>query len=258
VHRATIIWGVPSFVRRVLQRATERKMDFRSVRMCAISGEASSPALREDMRRSLRELGAAGSAIFDRYGGTEQGAFPQCREEGDWHNPAPEVQYHEAVDPQTGRRLPDGERGPLAVTHLDRRGTVLIRFMIGDVAAIRRDACPACGRSGDRVVGPVVRTKDLVKVKGALINPSVLLEALQSLPGIVEFQVVVQRSDSADLLSADELVVRVAADESRRESIVRAVNEAVRIRPRVEFVPAAEIYQPGVQTKAVRFVDRRA
>ena len=112
-HRATVLWGVPSFVRRVLLRAIELRADFSSVRMCAITGEASSTAMREDLRRCLRELGAAGTTVFDRYGSTELGAFAQCREDGDWHNPTPELQYHEIVDPETGRRLPDGERGAL-------------------------------------------------------------------------------------------------------------------------------------------------
>ena len=109
-HRATVLWGVPSLIRRLLVRARDLDADFRSVRMCAIAGEASSPAMRDEIRRRLRELGAAGTTVFNRYGSTELGAFAQCREEGDWHNPAPEIQYHEIVDPNSGRRLPDGER----------------------------------------------------------------------------------------------------------------------------------------------------
>lgn len=262
VHRATILWGVPSFVRRLLLRAIERRADFASVRMCAITGEATSPALREELRRCLRELGAAGTAVFDRYGSTELGAFAQCREEGDWHNPAPEIQYHEVVDPRTGRRLPDGERGALAVTHLDRRGTVLVRFVVGDMVSLARSPCPACGRTGDRVVGPVVRGGDLVKVKGMLVNPAALLGALAGLAGLDEYQVVIQAENPADPHSADEMVVRLAcAPEARAalsgEVVARAV-AAVQVRPRVEFVEAAAIYDPGGQAKAARFVDRRA
>jgi phenylacetate-CoA ligase len=259
-HRATILWGVPSFVRRVLLRAIETRADFKSVRMCAITGEASSPALREDLRRCLRELQSAGTTVFDRYGSTELGAFAQCRADGDWHNPTPELQYHEVVEPEAGRRLPDGEHGALAVTHLDRRGTVLIRFLVGDVVAINRSPCPHCGRTSERVVGPVVRTKDLVKVKGMLINPAVLLDTLQSIAGIDEFQVVVRRENSADLLSMDELVVRVASSTDQAglaDTIVAKTREAVHVRPRIEFVNANDIYDAGRQTKATRFVDQR-
>lgn len=261
IHRATILWGVPSFVRRVLLRALEAGADFGSVRMCAITGEASSRAMREDLRRCLRELGAQGTTIFDRYGSTEMGAFAQCREDGDWHNPAPEIQYHEVVNPETGRRLPDGERGALAVTYLDRRGTVLIRFLVGDIVSIDRRSCPACGRQGDRIVGPVVRTKDLVKVKGMLINPAVLLQALESLAAIDEFQIVVKRQDDRDPLSMDELLVRVASNAADRDALAREiiarVEQAVHVRPRVEHATADAIYQAGQQTKATRFVDRR-
>jgi phenylacetate-coenzyme A ligase PaaK-like adenylate-forming protein len=257
VHRATVLWGVPSFLRRVLLRAKELGADFRSVRMCAISGEATTPAMREELRRCLRELGAAGTTVFDRYGSTELGAFAQCREEGDWHNPAPEIQYHEVVDPESGRRLPDGERGMLAVTHLDRRGTVLIRFLVGDVVSMTHEPCPHCGRAGERIVGPVVRGSDLVKVKGMLINPGALVAALAALPALDEFQVVVRRENEADPYSMDELVVRVACDPARAAEVAACALEVTRVRARVELVEAKDIYDPARQTKAARFVDAR-
>jgi len=229
--------------------------------MCAVTGEASSIAMKDELRRCMRELSAASAIIFDRYGSTELGAFAQCRENGDWHNPAPEIQYHEVVDADTGRRLPDGERGALAVTYLDRRGTVLIRFLIGDHVSIARGPCPECGRTVERVVGPVVRVSDLVKVKGMLINPAVVLECLQGMPEVDEFQVVIRRQDAADPFSMDEMVVRVAARSTASaplaETIAAYIQDAVHVRPRVEFTSADRIYQPDCQPKAVRFVDQR-
>jgi phenylacetate-coenzyme A ligase PaaK-like adenylate-forming protein len=260
VHRATVLWGVPSFLRRVLLRAKALDADFRSVRMCAISGEATTPEMREELRRCLRDLQASGTTVFDRYGSTELGAFAQCREEGDWHNPAPEIQYHEVVDPLTGRRLPDGERGMLAVTHLDRRGTVLIRFLVGDIVSLTHAPCPHCGRTSERVVGPVVRGSDLVKVKGMLINPGALVAALAAMPALDEFQVVVRREKESDPYSMDELAVRIACRQSPerlvQEVAARAL-EVTRVRAKVELVEAKEIYDPGRQTKAKRFVDLR-
>jgi phenylacetate-CoA ligase len=260
-HRATVLWGVTSFVRRVLMRAADLGADFQSVRMCAVTGEASSPAVREDLRRRLRALGARGTTIFDRYGSTELGALAQCREEGDWHNPAPEVTFHEVVDPDTGARRPDGERGLLALTQINRRGTVLIRYVLGDVVSLTHEPCPHCGRTGDRIVGPVERTRDLLKVKGMLINPTALLDALRAVQGLDEFQVVLTRRDPADPLSMDEMVVRVATARADREALAGAVTAAaggaVGVRPRVDFTTADEIYDPGRQAKAERLVDRR-
>ena len=261
-RRATVLWGVPSFLRRVLVRAHETGADFRSVRMCALTGEATTPGMREDMRARLRALGVERPIMFDRYGSTEGGALAQCREEGDWHNPAPELLYHEVVDPDTGRRVPDGERGVLALTHLDRRGTVLLRYVVGDVLAITHEPCPHCGRHGDRLVGPVIRTKDLMKVKGMLMSPDQLQEAIRLVAGVDEFQVVVTRQDPADPYSMDELVVRVA---TRRGDVARLTDELVTaaatatgVRPRVELTGANDIYDPSRHAKAQRFVDRRS
>ncbi len=261
-HRATVLWGVTSFVRRVLIRAQELGADFRSVRMAAVTGEASTPGLRDDMRRLMRELGCAGAIVFDRYGSTESGGLAQCREEGEWHNPAPELLYHEVVDPETGRPVPEGERGHLAITHLDRRGTVLLRYMVGDIVSIARDACPHCGRGGERLVGPVVRTKDLLKVKGMLINPAALLQRLQALPALEEFQVVVDRADPKDPFSMDELLVRIAPrgaapHDSVMQEVAAATQSTIGVRPRVVVEDRAAIYDAGRETKAVRFVDRR-
>ena len=260
-HHATVLWGVTSFVRRVITRAAEMGADFRSVRMCGVTGEASSPAMREDMRQRLRDLGAKSPVIFDRYGSTETGGLAQCHEDGDWHNPAPEVIFHEVVDPDTGRRLPDGERGALAITHLNRRGTTLVRYLVGDVVSLAHEACPHCGRIGDRVVPPIVRTKDLLKVKGMLINPTALLEAVRTVPGVDEYQVVLARQDASDLFSMDEMIVRVASQRTDREALTQAVVDAAQgavcVRPRVEFAPAADIYNPARDSKATRLVDRR-
>ncbi len=259
-HRATVLWGVTSFIRKLLLRAIEVGADFRSVRMIAMTGEASSPELREELRRLLRQLGAADTIIFDRYGSTESGGLSQCVQDGPWHNPAPELLHMEVVDPATGQTLPDGERGQLAITHLDRRGTVLIRYLVGDVVSLDQSPCPHCGRTSERVCGPVVRTKDLIKVKGMLINPDLLLAAMQGLDGLDEFQVVVAKQDAADPFSMDELVVRVETRAEKAvmaEAVSAATQAAIGVRPRVVFEPPRAIYDPSAHTKATRFVDQR-
>ena len=260
-HQCTVLWGVTSFVRRVIMRAAELGADFSHVRMCGVTGEASTPAMREDIRTRLRALGAADTIIFDRYGSTESGGLAQCQEEGDWHNPAPEMIYHEVVDPDTGQPLPDGERGALAITLLARRGTVLLRYLVGDVVSLTHEPCPHCGRTGDRIVGPVVRTKELVKVKGMLINPTALMEGLRTVPGVEEFQVVLTKQDRRDPFSMDEMVLRVASQRPDREALstamITAAQRAVGVRPRIEFVAANAIYDPGQDAKSKRLIDER-
>ena len=260
-HRATVLWGVTSFVRRVIIRAAERKADFSRVRVCGITGEASTPAMRDDIRGRLRHLGAT-ATIFDRYGTTESGGFAQCREEGDWHNPAPELLLMEIVDPTTGRRLPDGERGALALTHLNRRGTVLLRYVAGDTVSLAHDRCPHCGRFGDRIVGPIVRTSDIVKIKGMLVDPTIMFDVLRADPDVDEYQVVVARENPADPFSADELVFRVSTKTRDYAALVTRLSEttqrAVQLRPIIRIDDASSIYDPERESKARRMVDQRS
>ncbi len=110
-------------------------------------------------------------------------------------------------------------------------------------------------------MGPVVRTKDLVKVKGMLINPAALMEGLRTVPGVDEFQVVLTKQDRHDPFSMDEMVLRVASERPDRqglsEAMISAAQRAVGVRPRIEFVAANEIYDPGQDAKSKRLIDER-
>jgi len=59
----------------------------------------------------------------------------------------------------------------------------------------------------------------------------------------------------------DELLVQAACEPALQEGMARElqarVQAAVHVRPRVQFVQAAEIYDPDRDAKAARFVDRR-
>ncbi len=260
-HRCTIIFGVAGFVRRLLIRAREVGADYSSVRMCAVTGEYCSPAMRDDLRRRLTELGAKNPVINDRYGSTEIGLLTQCGEGQPWHNPAPDFVYLEVLEPETYKSLPDGARGLLVMTHLDRRGTVLLRYVVGDVVSMTHEPCPHCGRASERVIGPPVRTKELLKVKGMLVNPDLMKDELMRIHGVEEFQIVFTLRDLADPYSGDELVVRVAPGQrdlaALETEIVTRITHAVAVRPRVVFEERDAIYDPERSSKPERIVDSR-
>ncbi|TAK35914.1 MAG: phenylacetate--CoA ligase family protein, partial [Lysobacteraceae bacterium] len=262
MHRATVVIGVASYMRRFAMRAQERRADLSSVRIVFLGGESASTALRSDIRDRLMTLGAADPKVVSRYGSTELGYLPECREGSGWHNPTPDLLYLEVVD-EAGRRLPDGEQGLLCATHLDRRGTVLVRFVVGDVTTFSSAQCPSCGRNGGRITTQPVRTQDLLKVRGMLVNPEVIKDELVRVPGLAEFQIVLTRQDPADPLSMDELLVRVApTDGTSAEALARVVadrvKKAVSVSPRVEIAEARELYDPERAAKPTRLVDLRA
>ncbi len=261
-HRATILWGIGSYVRQVVQRAEGRRADLSSVRLCFVMGEGCPPGMREDIRRRLHGLGARDVVINNGYGFTEiQGPAPECREGSGYHVSAPTEYAIEILDPDSGRPLPDGMPGLVVLSHLNRRATVLLRYVVGDTSALTWDPCPHCGWTGPRFTLEPRRTGGLVKVKGTLVNPAALHEALLGLPGLEEHQVVLAKADRADPYSADVLVVRAAVGEPDRPrvggEIIRRARAASEVTVDVEFVAADYFATRLPDYKFKRFVDER-
>ncbi len=161
----------------------------------------------------------------------------------------------------THEPVADGERGLFTVTHVDRRGTVLLRYVTGDLNAISNETCPHCGRQGPRVVTNTVRTAELVKLKGTLINPDFIKEAIATVEGIEEYQIVFTKERPDDPYSGDKLLLRVASqpDEQARiqTQLIAKVAEAAEMRPTIEFVGMSDIFDPAKTLKSTRVVDVR-
>lgn len=262
IANPTIFWGIPSFIRRFFRRTVARNIRFPRARMVILSGEPVSNALQNELFEHLRFFGADNPQVRVRYSFTEmQGGLVQCCNGAAVQNIVPDLYYLEVVNPETGKRLPDGVEGALAVSHLHRRGTILLRYLVGDLAALRTDHCPDCGRIGERIVLPPRRTGSLIKVKGMLINPELIFEALSANRNIREFQLIVRKSNPSDPDSMDSLVVRIEAAPEEyaalSENIPDIIRKIVMVRPLVEFAAAGEIHDPMKHVKAKRIVDER-
>ncbi len=266
--RATVIIGVASFVRRMVRDAANQGRDFSSVRIAYVSGEVCTQRMRDDIRSSLRACGAETVFVTTPYSFTEATvAWTECRELGWWHLAAPDQIYCEVVDPKSHEPLPPGARGLLLITHLNRRGAPLVRYAPGDLTAIVEEPCPDCGRYTQSMVitegsTAVLRTTDLVKIKGTLLNPQLLASVVGNTEGVLEYQIVFDRQDPDDPLSDEVLRLRVAADghvdeQHLRDRLRENVFESCEMRPTVEFVAPSEIFDPSVHFKALRILDRR-
>lgn len=91
----------------------------------------------------------------------------------------------------------------MLLTHLKRRGTVLLRHSLGDISIRSRERCPHRGAATDRLITLPRRVDALVKIKGMLVNPDVMIEALEAELGARASQVVIARADPQAPLSAD-------------------------------------------------------
>jgi len=241
--------------------------DLSSLRTIMALGDTVPEGMRDEMREHLHGAGAGEVSVNNGYILTEcQGSFVECCEFGGNHNPAPNIYHIEILDPETYRPLPDGEVGLLAVTHIDRRGTVLLRYVVGDLAARESGVCPHCGRSGGRLVARMgstyaVRAEDVIRVGGKLVNPEAVHNQLVGVKGMVEYQLVVEKEEPDNPFSHDRLIIRLSVAGRMRkdleQEVVGRVREATGIDPGVEFVQSPEIYDPTLALKATRFVDNR-
>ena len=246
--QASILWGVPSYVRRVLERSQALGADLRHVRLAFVTGEGVSEAVRTELTDALRRCGRPDAWVSISYGSTEtQGGLVECAPGSGYHNPAPDQFFIEVVDPETHTPLADGEPGLVLLTHLRRRGTVLLRYALGDVSTLTRERCPHCGSWTDRLVTMPRRIDALLKIKGTLVNPALMVEAAENVLGGREFQFVV----------ADDLTLYIAGAESMDtgRSVATAVKSAVGVTPKVSFV--AEIDQSASAWKLKRVLDQR-
>jgi phenylacetate-CoA ligase len=214
--------------------------------------------LRTELRAQLARLGAAAVSIRARYAFTEmQGGLVQCADDAQVQNLCPDLYHLETVDPDSGRTLAEGESGALAITHLHRRGTVLLRYLVGDIVTLSRAACPHCGRLGERVVVTPRRTGSLVKCRGMLVNTDVILDTLAAMPGLGEFQIVFAPEERSGAM--ERLIVRIERerDPDLGEEVMRRVRAAVSLRPDVEFVARGALYDEARSIKAKRVIDLR-
>jgi phenylacetate-coenzyme A ligase PaaK-like adenylate-forming protein len=96
---------------------------------------------------------------------------------------------------------------------------------------------------------------------GSLLNPDGIKEAIATVEGIEEYQIIFTRQRQDDPSSPDALLVRVAVQPGEQERVhmelVETVTGAASMRPSIEFVSRSEIINLGQSLKSTRVVDLR-
>ncbi len=261
--RPTILWGVPSYLRRVLAHAGQRNLALPELRWLFVTGEGLSEDGRRELDARCRAVGAAAARVSISYGMTEiQGGLIECAPGAGYHNPVPEALAFDVVDPTTHAPVPDGEQGLITLSHLRRSGTVLLRYLVGDLSVRTRERCPHCGRVTERFVRQPERVDDLVKIKGTLVNPARAVAAVEGVSAVRDFLFSVGKATPDDALAMDVLqlavVLEPGADRGTAAAIAQRVKDAVGVTPAVETMAADDFAaRIGTGWKAKRFVDAR-
>jgi phenylacetate-CoA ligase len=158
----------------------------------------------------------------------------------------------QAIDPRTGRDVPDGEWGNLVVTTLDRDNG-LLRYDLEEAASFVREPCP-CGETTIRGFWGG-RFKDLLAVQGKHVQVNEVEAALRSVVEVttptLEYVVVRPADESAPLH------VRVELLEGDKDAVaakcVAAIDAEVGLVAAVEVLDRESLARSGY--KAVRLVE---
>jgi phenylacetate-CoA ligase len=160
----------------------------------------------------------------------------------------------EAIDPVTGRPVPDGEWGSLTLTTLDRDNP-LLRYDLEESVKLLRDPCP-CGETTVRALWGG-RVAHLLHAQGQSFQVADVERALLAVPEVAapSLEFVVVRPTDADAA----VVVRVergevTGDADRvRDRCAAVIREGVGVRVAIELVERGSLPRSGY--KAVRLVE---
>jgi phenylacetate-coenzyme A ligase PaaK-like adenylate-forming protein len=163
--------------------------------------------------------------------------WTECRGEAEagFHT-YPDLEIIEVVDPVSGKPLGEGETGELVYTCLDGRGSCVLRYRTGDllVGGMTWKPCSHCGRTVPRMSSQLERVSNLKsfqlsKVKGTLVNLNLVKEQLDNDSRIEEWQLVIKKHND-DPFDVDELHLNLALSRQVPESAVQAVRSEVEDR----------------------------
>jgi phenylacetate-CoA ligase len=159
----------------------------------------------------------------------------------------------QALDPKTGRDVPDGEWGNLVVTTLDRDNG-LLRYDLEEAITLMREPC-SCGETTIRGFWGG-RFKDFLDCQGKYFQVGEIERALRTVDEVtqptLEYVVVKPTEPDAPLRLRVELLE--GDTELARGRCVAAIKEAVGVEAEVEIVERESLARSGY--KATRLVDR--
>lgn len=209
--RATCYTGTPSYLRKILETASELGKDVSSLRNACVGGEGLMP----DLRAAIEGHGIHCGQV---YASADLGsiAYETPAREG---LVVDERLIVEIVRPGTGDPVAEGEVGEVVVTVM-RTGYPLIRFATGDLSAVLPGVSP-CGRTNMRLKGWMGRADQTTKVKGMFVHPAQIAELVRRHPEIERARAVVSKENGEDVLT-----VRCETSETDA-AFADAVNETI-------------------------------
>ncbi|MBR4210386.1 MAG: phenylacetate--CoA ligase [Lachnospiraceae bacterium] len=254
----TILCCTPSYAAYLGETMKEMGLSPEEIPLKAgiFGAEAWSEEMRHDIEKTL------GIKAYDIYGLTELSgpgvAFECCAQSGMHINE--DHFLAEIIDPNTGEPLPDGTKGELVFTSLDKKAFPLLRYRTRDVCMLTREKCP-CGRTHVKMAKPMGRTDDMLIIRGVNVFPSQIETVLLNHGYPANYQILVDRVNNSDTLEVlVEMTPEMFTDDMgeitrRQKQLVDGLKSMLGIKAKVTLVSPKTITRS--EGKAVRVIDKR-
>ena len=255
---ATILCCTPSYAAYIAESLKE--MGYTPDRIPLKAGIFGAEPWTEEMRKGIeRDLGIK---AYDIYGLTETtgpGVAFECCEQTGMHINEDHF-LAEIINPDTGEVLPEGEKGELVFTSLDKEAFPLLRYRTRDICVLSRKKC-SCGRTLIKMAKPMGRTDDMLIIRDVNVFPSQIETVLLNEGYQPYYQIIVDRvgnNDTFDVnleMNPDQFTDTVSGITALEKSLANAMKVMLGINPAVHLVPPKSITRS--EGKAVRVIDKR-
>ncbi len=254
---ATIICCTPSYAQYLAESIEEAGIRDKIKLKAGIFGaEAWTQEMRKDIENRL------GIKAYDIYGLTEicgPGVSFECSEQTGMHINEDNF-IAEIIDPKTGEVLPEGEKGELVFTCINKEAFPMIRYRTKDICVLSRKKC-SCGRTFIKMAKPMGRSDDMLIVKGVNVFPSQIEEVLLKKGLTSNYQIIVDRQGISDSIEVKvEMTPELFSDKvnelsKKEKEITEALKSMIGIYAVVKIVEPKSIVRS--EGKAVRVIDKR-
>ncbi|MBQ7964722.1 MAG: phenylacetate--CoA ligase [Ruminococcus sp.] len=255
---ATILCCTPSYAAYIGETLQEKGLGPDDIPLKA--GIFGAEPWTEEMRRGIEKT--LGIKAYDIYGLTETsgpGVAFECSEQTGMHINEDHF-LAEIIDPDTGEVLPEGSKGELVFTSLDKEAFPLLRYRTRDICVLSREKC-SCGRTLIKMAKPMGRSDDMMIIRGVNVFPSQIETVLLNEGYQPNYQIVVDRKGNTDTfdvnveMNVDQFTDTVSGVTAKEKALANAMKTMLGINPTVHLVAPKSIVRS--EGKAVRVIDKR-
>lgn len=257
---STVLTCTPSYSLFMAEEAGADGIDFRKLklRVGIFGAEPWSEEMRNEIEAKLN------LSAIDIYGLSEimgPGVAIECIEAKRGLHVWEDHFIPEIIDPETGARLPEGERGELVITTITKQGIPLIRYRTRDITSLTYEPC-VCGRTHARITRMSGRSDDMLIIRGVNVFPSQIEAILVGIEGIEpHYMLIVDRQGTLDTLTVQvEVSQQLFSDEIKiLQALARRVEKE--IKDMLGVTCTAKLVEPKTiqrsEGKAKRVIDNR-